>query len=94
VLPDELVEGSSFVAECECPARIRDRSLDLAAMADDPCVLQQACDVSVAELGHRFGIEPGEGRAEVLSFAQDRQPRKAGLEALEATAVRADHARP
>ena len=32
---------------------------------------------------HRLDLEAGEGAAEVLALAQDRQPREAGLEALQ-----------
>ena len=53
-------------------------------MADDARVPKQPLDVALAEARDRFGIEAGEGGAEVLALAQDRQPRQPGLEALEA----------
>ena len=38
----------------------------------------------VAEVGDPVELETGEGLAEILALAQDRQPRQAGLEAFEA----------
>jgi hypothetical protein len=53
-------------------------------MADDRRVGEQAPDVALAEPRHLVGIEPGEGGPERLAFAENRQPREAGLEPLEA----------
>ena len=53
-------------------------------MADDAGVGKQPVDVGVAEPGDLLEVETGEGGAEILALAQDRQPGKAGLEAFEA----------
>ena len=53
-------------------------------MADDPGVAEQPLDVALAEARDLLEVEPGERRSEVLALAQDRQPREARLEALEA----------
>ena len=45
VAPHELVERRPDFAQRKCPARVRDRRLDLAAMPDDAGVLQQPRDV-------------------------------------------------
>ena len=73
-----------------CPrraARVGDRGLDLAAVADDPSVLEQALDFPLLEPCDGVGVELGEGGTEGLALAQDRQPREAGLEALEAESL-------
>ena len=79
--------------------RVRDRRLDLAAMADDRGVRQQPLDVALAERGDTIGLEARECGPEALALAQDRQPGEAGLEALEAeplveAALVADRAAP
>src|SRR4051812_18438579 len=67
-------------------AAVGDRGLDLAAMAHDRRVAEQALDVGVPELRQTRRIEVGERRAERVALAQDRQPGQPGLEALEADA--------
>ena len=66
------------------PAGVVEHRFDLAAVADDAGVAEQALDVGGAEARDRLGVEVGEGAAEVLALAQDRQPGQARLEALEA----------
>ena len=53
-------------------------------MADDPRVRKQPVDISVVIAGDLPRIEAIEGAPEVVALAQDRQPRQAGLEALQA----------
>jgi hypothetical protein len=84
VRPDELVQRRSVLPESERTAGVRDRGLDLAAMADDSRVAEQALHVALAEAGDALGVEVRERRSEVVALAQDRQPGQAGLEALEA----------
>src|SRR3954453_3455969 len=84
VRPHELLERVALLPQRECAAGVRDRGLDLAAVAHDAGVVQEALDVALAETGDVLRVEAGEGRAEVVTLAQDRQPRQAGLEALEA----------
>jgi hypothetical protein len=64
--------------------RVVDRRADLAAVADDARVGQEPVDVAVVEAGDHGEVEPGERGAERLALAQDRQPREAGLEPLQA----------
>src|SRR5581483_12465011 len=87
VLPHELVQRCAGVAQCEDALRVRDRRLDLAAVADDACVAEQPLDVALAEARDLLRNEVRERRAERLALAQDRDPREAGLEALEAEAL-------
>ena len=61
-----------------------DGGLDLAAVADDAGVAEEALDVGLAEARHHRRVEAGEGPAEPLALAQDGEPREARLEALEA----------
>ena len=53
-------------------------------MPDDPRVSQQPVDIGGIVAGDLRGIEAVEGASEVVALAQDRQPRQARLEALEA----------
>ena len=57
-LVDELFDRLSRVA------RVLDRSDDLAAVADDPGVSEQALDVGLAEARYGIDIEVGERRSE------------------------------
>ena len=84
VLPHELVERRAGLAQRERCLRVRDRRLDLAAMADDPGVAEEPLDVAVAEARDALGIEAAEATAERLALAQDRDPGEPRLEALEA----------
>ena len=53
-------------------------------MPDDPGVGEQTVDVVLVERRDRDRIETGERRSEVLTLAEDRQPRQARLEPFEA----------
>ena len=81
VLPDQRVQA---VGQAERGARVGDCRVDLGPVPDDAGVGHQPGDVLIAERGHGGGVEPGEGGAEVLPLAQDRQPGQPGLEALQA----------
>ena len=81
--PEELVQRLRL-AQGDGRPRVRDRRLDLAAVADDRGVGEQARDVALAERRDPVGVEALERRPEALALAQDRQPRQARLEALEA----------
>jgi hypothetical protein len=83
IRPDELVQRLRL-AQRNRRTGVRDRGLDLAPVADDPRVREQALDVSLSELRHPVGREPSEGRPERLALPQDRQPGEARLEPLEA----------
>ena len=78
------MERVARLAQRQRRAGICDRRLDLAAVAHDRVVEEQALDVVFRELRDHLGIEARERAPEGLALAQDRQPRQAGLEALEA----------
>ena len=52
-------------------------------MPDDAGVLHQARDITCREAGDALGVEALERLAEVLAFAQDRQPAQPRLETFE-----------
>ena len=81
--PDE-VDEAALVAQGDGGPGVGDGRLDLAAVADDAGVAEQPLDVGVGVGRDDVGVEVGEGGAEVRALAQDRRPRQAGLEALEA----------
>ena len=80
----ELGKRRAALAQCEHRAGVRNRGLDLLAVANDARVPEQPLDVGGPERGDQLGIEPREGAAESLALAQDRQPRETRLESLEA----------
>src|SRR5689334_21391674 len=82
--PEELRQIRSALTERDRRAGVRDRGLDLAPMADDRRVAQQALDVARAEPGQAVGFEARERLAKRLALAEDGQPRETGLEPLEA----------
>jgi hypothetical protein len=84
VRQDELRERPVGVAQRQHRARVRDRRLDLLAVADDAHVGEQSLHVRLAEVGDPLGVEAREGGPERLALAQDRDPREARLEGLEA----------
>ena len=57
--------------------------LNLGAVADDAGVVHHRRNLLGVEAGNLLGIEIGEGGAEGVALAQDRDPRKAGLEPVE-----------
>lgn len=72
--------GDQFL---RAPGVVDDR-FDLAAVAHDACVGQQAGDVAVRVAGDAVEIEAMEGAAEVVALGEDGAPAQAGLEALQA----------
>src|SRR5215207_10516908 len=81
--PDQLVECLTVRVHLAGGLRVRDRRLDLLAVADDPGVAEQALDVLVVVPGDLLDVEAVEGATEVLALAQDREPGKARLERLQ-----------
>ncbi len=77
-------QRSELAPQLDHAARVVDRRFDLAAMAHDAGIAEQAGDVVRIERGDPLGIEAGEAVPERLALVQDRQPAQAGLEALEA----------
>ncbi len=53
-------------------------------MTHDPLVSQQPLDICIVIKSHAVEIEPVKGCTKILSLAQDRQPRQAGLETFKA----------
>src|SRR5690606_23030226 len=66
------------------PSRVVDDRLDLAAMTHDPRVFQEARHVAIGEARHAVDVEPVKGRAEALTFGQDRAPAEPRLKPLQA----------
>src|SRR5580704_1291447 len=89
--PDVARERALLFDELERTLRVVDDRLDLAAVAHDPRVREQALDVALAEAGDAPEVEAGEGRPERVALAQDRQPRQARLKALEAQLLEQPH---
>jgi hypothetical protein len=83
VRPDQLRERRR-VTQRDRRARVRDRRLDLPAVADDRRVREQPLDVALSEPGDAIRVEALEGGAKRLALAQDRQPGEPRLEAFEA----------
>jgi len=81
-LPAEIREPLAFL-DVEIGARPGDGRLDLAAVADDARVGEQARDFRLAPARDGRGVEPGEGGAEILALSQDRDPGEPGLEPVE-----------
>src|SRR5262249_52692042 len=69
--------------DCADGERIVDRRLDLAAMADDPSVGEEAGDVTLTEARDPRWYEVAKCAAEVLALVEDREPREPRLEALQ-----------
>ncbi len=65
------------------PSCIVDDRLDLAAMADDAFILEQAVDVALGETRYPAEIEIMEGGAEVLALGQNGAPAQSGLKTLQ-----------
>src|SRR5690606_17547776 len=65
-------------------ASIVDHGFDLAAVADDALVGEEALDVACGEPRDAVEIEVVEGGAEVLALGEDRAPAEARLKSLEA----------
>ena len=81
---EELRQRAELAHELARPFRVVDRRLDLAAVPDDAFVPEQLRDLPFAEARDLLEVEAPERAPEVLALAEDRQPRQAGLETLEA----------
>ena len=71
VSPEEGGQRAVPIDEVPRPPRIVDGRLDLAAMADDAVVREQAPDIAVGEARDPVEIEITERRAEVLALGED-----------------------
>ena len=80
----ERLQRSSGRAQGDRRASVRQRCLDLRAVADDALVAQQALDVGAAVAGEDIGQELGECVLERVAPGEDRPPGQSGLEGLEA----------
>jgi len=67
----------------EVDAGSGDGGFDLGAGTDDAGVGEEALDVGLVEAGDLPGVEVAEGLAEGVALAQDGEPGKASLEAVE-----------
>src|SRR4029079_2482496 len=64
---------------------------DLAAVADDRRVAEKPLDVALPEAGDLVEVEAGEGAAERIALAQDREPGEPRLEPLERDLLEQPH---
>jgi hypothetical protein len=84
VAPDPRRQRAFVTHQVLRAARVVQHALDLAAVAHDAGVLQQAVDLGRAPAGQHVDVEAGEGAAKVLALFQDGPPAQAGLKALQA----------
>jgi hypothetical protein len=63
--------------------RVVDEGLDLAPMADDAFILEQAIEIAPGEARDPVEIEIVEGGAEVFALGQDGAPAQSRLKALQ-----------
>ncbi len=80
--PHVLRERSELALNVEKTFRIVDGSLNLLSITYDPSIREQTLHVTRGETRDLAIVESFERYAKVLSFVQDRTPRKAGLERL------------
>ena len=91
VRPEELRQRAVLVDHLERSPGVVDRRPDLASVPHDAGIAEQSAHVGLVESGHGGRIEAGERGAEVVALAQDREPRQAGLESLEAQLLEEPH---
>jgi len=73
--PEQLIEPT-VLTQPNYSLGVGDCGPDLQPVAHDGGVGRQPFDVGLTEGRNSLGIEPGEGRPETLTLAQDRQPGK------------------
>jgi hypothetical protein len=78
------IEVVKFSEEVEGAVRVVDGRTNLAAVADDTGVADEALDIGIIELCDLMEIESGERCAEVFALSQDGKPGESGLKSLEA----------
>ncbi|ESX04844.1 hypothetical protein X769_13120 [Mesorhizobium sp. LSJC268A00] len=83
-LPEPGGQRAELVDHFARPFGVVDGRDDLAAVADDAGIGDQALDILVGEGSDLVEVETGEGLAEILALAQNGQPGQAGLKAFEA----------
>jgi len=83
-VPDVSGDRAFPFDQFERPLGVVDDGLDLAPVADDASVLEQAFDIVFGEFGNAGEIESVESVAEVLSLGQDGAPAQTRLETLQA----------
>ncbi len=84
VAPDKLRQRAFLFHHLLRLPRIVDHCLNLAAMPDDPLVLEQPLDVALGEAGNLVEIKPAKSGAKVLALGEDGSPAQPGLETLQA----------
>ena len=81
--PDVGRQRAEFHAQFEHALGVVDRGADLACVAHDAGIAQQALDVGLVKRRHPLGVELGEGAPEGLALVQDGEPGQARLEAFQ-----------
>lgn len=82
--PDVASEAAGFFTKFEVSSCVVDGGLDLAPVAYDSRIGDQAFDAPAIEARDFLGIEFSKRSAEVFSFPENREPAEPGLETLEA----------
>src|SRR5437764_4993809 len=83
VFPEQFREAGTFLHDLEPGARGEDRAFDLHAVANGALVLHQPRDLLWRIARDLCRLEGIEGAAKIVAFAQNDDPRKAGLESVE-----------
>src|SRR5262245_34103161 len=84
VAPDERRQRAVTADELASALCVVDDRLDLAAVADDARVREQAGHVASSEASDAFDVEASKRGAEALALGQDGAPAEPGLKPLEA----------
>src|SRR5689334_3379607 len=82
-VPQQFGKARPLFHHLEPGARREHRAFDLGAVANDAGIAHQPFDLRASVARDLFRIEAVEGAAEILAFAQDRNPGQAGLETVE-----------
>ena len=83
IAPEERGQRAFGLTISDGPLGVVDHGFDLAAVAHDTRVPQQALHIGLAELRHAMKIETRKGRAKVLAFVENGQPAQAGPKAFQ-----------
>src|SRR5712692_7970277 len=81
--PDVPVETAVLLPDLQEAPGVGDGAFDLQTVADDTCVLHQACNIGLSESRHFPHIEVLECLPEVVALAQNDNPAQPRLKALQ-----------
>ena len=81
--PEIAGQRACLAGQLTGPSGVVDRGPNFPSMSHNAGVRQQTLHICVSKLRDSFEVEAVKGLAEVVSLAQDRQPREPGLKTLE-----------